>query len=95
METAAKPKPRGRPVSPEQQALVKRMRKLTDETVVYEAVLEEGDKPATVRAQILRAAKLAEVQVAVKRSPDGFYVGMLTPARASRRGRPRKAAASA
>ena len=83
-------KTRGRPLSPEQQALIKRMRTLTDESVVYEAVLEAGEKPATVRAQILRAAKLADVDVAVKRSPKGFYVGLMTPKRASRRGRPRK-----
>jgi hypothetical protein len=41
----------------------------------------------------MRAAKLASVDVAVKRSADGFYFGLLTPARTSRRGRPRKAAA--
>jgi hypothetical protein len=90
MDNPPKPKPRGRPISPEQQALISRLRKITDESVVYEAVLEPDEKPATVRAQILRAAKLAEVEVAVKKSPDGFYVGLMTPARRSRRGRPRK-----
>lgn len=94
-EAPLKAKPRGRPISPEVQALVRRMKTLTDESVVYEAVLEAGEKPATVRAQLLRAAKLAEVEVAVKRSPKGFYFGLLTPKRVSRRGRPRKAAASA
>jgi hypothetical protein len=48
-----------------------------------------------VRAQLLRAAKLAGVEIAVKRSPKGFYVGLMTPKRASRRGRPRKSVASA
>ena len=94
-EDPPKAKPRGRPVSPEQQALIRRMRTLTDESVVYEAVLGADEKPATVRAQLLRAAKLAEVDVAVKRSPKGFYFGLMTPKRASRRGRPRKATASA
>jgi hypothetical protein len=32
------------------------------------------------------------VEIAVKRSAEGFYFGLLTPKRASRRGRPRKAA---
>ena len=84
-----KPKPRGRPISPEQQALINRMKQLTDESVVFEAVLQDGEKPATVRAQLLRAAKLAGVEVAVKRSPEGFYFGLLTP------GAPRDAAGRA
>ena len=94
-EAPPKAKPRGRPISPEQQALIRRMKTLSDESIVYEAVLEAGEKPATVRAQLLRAAKLAEVEVAVKRSPNGFYFGLMTPKRASRRGRPRKSAAGA
>jgi hypothetical protein len=86
--------PRGRPLSPEQQALVSRMKQITDETVVFEAVLQEGDKPATVRAQLVRAAKLAGVEIAIRKSAGGFYFGLRTPGRASRRGRPRKAAAT-
>ena len=38
----------------------------------------------------MRAAKLAGVQIAVKKSPAGFYFGLLTPKRTSKRGRPRK-----
>ena len=90
MDNPPKPKPRGRPISPEQQALINRIKKITDETVVYEAVLAPDEKPATVRAQIMRAAKLAGVDVAVKKSPDGFYFGLMTPKRKSKRGRPRK-----
>ena len=90
MDNPPTPKPRGRPVSPEQQALINRIRKITDESVVYEAILEPDEKPATVRAQILRAAKLAGVEVAIRKSPDGFYLGLMTPARRSKRGRPRK-----
>ena len=95
MDNPPKPKPRGRPISPEQQALINRMKQITDESVVFEAVLQDGEKPATVRAQLMRAAKLAGVEVAIKRSPEGFYFGLLTPKRASRRGRPRKAAPTA
>ncbi len=90
MDNPPKPKPRGRPISPEQQALINRMKKITDESVVYEAVLDKGEKPATARAQLMRAAKLAGVEVAVKKSPGGFYFGLMTPKRKSRRGRPRK-----
>jgi hypothetical protein len=94
MDAPPKPRLRGRPISPEQQALIARMKQLTDESVVFEAVLAEGEKPVTVRAQLLRAAKLAGVDVAVKRSADGFYFGLMTPGRASKRGRPRKASAA-
>ena len=87
MDNPPKPKPRGRPISPEQQALIKRMGKIIDESVVFEAVLQKGEKPATVRAQLLRAAKLAGVEITVKKSPHGFYFGLMTPKRRSRRGR--------
>ena len=89
MDSPTKPKPRGRPVSPEQQALMRRMSNITDENVVYEAVLRSGEKPATVRQQLLRAAKLEGVDIAVKKSPQGFYFGLLTPKRKSNRGRKR------
>jgi hypothetical protein len=78
---------RGRAPSPEQDALVKRMRTITDESVVYEAAIGPDEKPATVRQQLLRAAKLAGVDIAVKKSPRGFYVGLMTPERRSGRGR--------
>ena len=94
MDNPPKPKPRGRPISPEQQALIKRMKQITDESVVYEAVLQKGEKPATIRAQLLRAAKLADVDIAVKKSPQGFYFGLMTPQRKSKRGRKPKHAAS-
>ena len=87
MDNPPKPKPRGRPISPEQQALINRMKKITDESIVYEAVLEKGEKPATIRAQLLRAGKLAGVDIAVKKSPRGFYFGLMTPKRKSKRGR--------
>jgi hypothetical protein len=92
MDNPPRPKPRGRPITPEQQALVNRIRKITDESVVYEAVMQKDEKPATVRAQLMRAAKLAGVEIAVKKSPGGFYFGLMTPKRKSRRGRPRKEA---
>jgi hypothetical protein len=87
MTRPAKRAARGRPISPKQEALVKRMRTITDETVVYEAALGADEKPATLRQPLLRAAKLAEVEIAVKRSPSRFYIGLMTPERRSKRGR--------
>ena len=87
MKRPTKRAARGRPISPEQEALVRRIKSITDDTVVFEARLSADEKPATVRQQILRAAKLAGVEVAVKRSPDGFYFGLMTPERRSNRGR--------
>lgn len=81
------PAPRGRRVSPEQQKLIARMKSITDENVVYEVVLEEGEKPLTIRQQIIRAARAAGVEVAVRKSEAGFYVGLMTPERRVRRGR--------
>src|SRR5687767_8800089 len=87
MTRPAKRATRGRPISPEQEALVRRMRTITDDTVVYEAALGPDEKSATLRQQLLRAAKLAEVEIAVKRSPSGFYFGLMTAERRSNRGR--------
>ena len=84
----------GRALTPEQQALIRRMQTITDLSVVYEAVLGPGEKPATVRQQLKSAAKRAGVEIAVRRSPTGFYFGLLTPDRRSNRGRKPKAAAS-
>jgi hypothetical protein len=78
---------RRRPVSPEQAALVKRMKTIADETIVCEATLGPDEKSATVRQQLLRAAKLADVEIAVKKSPHGFYFGLMTLERRSNRGR--------
>ena len=75
---------RGRPISPEQEALIKRMKTITDDTVVYEAALGPDEKPATLRQQLLRAANLADIEIAVKRSPSGFYFGLMTPERRSK-----------
>jgi len=81
----------GRPLSPEQQYLVNKIKTITDDSVVYEVTLEAGEKPLTVRQQLLRAAKVAGIEIAVRKSEAGFYVGLLTPERRSTRGRKPKA----
>jgi hypothetical protein len=77
----------GRAPSPEQQKLIKKLKTITDPAVVYEVRLEGDEKPLTVRQQLLRASKAAGVEIAVRKSPNGFYVGLMTPDRRSNRGR--------
>jgi len=77
----------GRAPSPEQVKLVKKLKTITDPSIVYEVVLEADEKPLTVRQQLLRASKAAGVDIAVRKSPNGFYVGLMTPERKSNRGR--------
>jgi hypothetical protein len=88
-----KPATQGRAISKEQQALIKKIKTITDESVVYEVTLAPGEKPMTVRQQLLRASKVAGVDIAVRKSASGFYIGLMTPERRSNRGR--KAAKSA
>jgi hypothetical protein len=77
-------KPKGRQPSPEMLAMVEKIRSIKTEKDVYEVLLTGDEKPATVRQQLARAAKVAGVQIAVRRSPHGFYIGLLTPERARR-----------
>lgn len=94
--SSMEPQPRqvasaGRSPSPEQLKLIKKLKTITDPSVVYEVTLEADEKPLTVRQQLLRASKAAGVEIAVRKSSGGFYVGLMTPERRSNRGR--KAAA--
>ena len=74
-------RPAGRQPSPEQLALIAKIKTIASERDVYEVLLTGDEKPATVRQQIQRAAKATGVEIAVKRSPHGFYIGLLTPER--------------
>jgi hypothetical protein len=89
-----KKRPAGRQPSPEQVALINKIRTITDESVVYEVTLEPSEKPLTVRQQLLRASKAAGVEIVIRKSEKGFYIAKLTPERKSRRGR-KPASASA
>ncbi len=82
-----KPRPAGRQPSPEQVALINKIKTITDESVVYEVTLEGDEKPLTVRQQLLRASKSAGVEIVIRKSEKGFYIAKLTPERKSRRGR--------
>lgn len=86
--------PKGPEQDPDLAKMVAKIRSITDDSVVYEVTLEDGEKPAGVRQKLLRAAKLADVEIAVRKAPrGGWYVGLMTPARRSTRGRKPKAAA--
>jgi hypothetical protein len=82
-----KKRPAGRQPSPEQVALIAKIKTITDDSVVYEVSLEPGEKPLTVRQQLLRASKTAGVEIVIRKSEKGFYIAKLTPGRKSRRGR--------
>lgn len=81
-------KRRGRRLSPEMLEMVERIGTIRTERDAFEVLLVGDEKAATVRAQIVRAARIAGVDVAIRRSDLGYYVGLMTP---ERRGRPRKA----
>lgn len=85
--------PKGRQQDPELAKMVAKIRAITDTSIVYEVSLEDDEKPAAVRQKLLRASKLADVEIAVRKSPKGWYVGLMTPARRSTRGRKPRAAA--
>lgn len=81
-------KRRGRRLSPEMLEMVERIGTIRTERDAFEVLLVGDEKAATVRAQIVRAARIAGVDVAIRRSDLGYYVGLMTP---ERRGRPRQA----
>jgi hypothetical protein len=65
------------------------IRKLTADRA-FEVVPDPNEKQATVRARLLRAAKQEDKAIAIRKYRDGFAVGLMTPERRSRRGRPPK-----
>ena len=77
------PKKAGRQPSPEQLEMMEKVRSIRTEKDVFEMLLTGEEKPATVRQQIARAAKAVGVELAVKRSPHGWYIGLMTPERAT------------
>jgi hypothetical protein len=85
----------GRQPSPQQLELIAKIKAMKNERDVYEVLLTGAEKPVTVRQQIIRAAKAAEVEIAVKRSPHGFYIGLMTQERTRGRGRKAKSGSQA
>ena len=56
---------------------------------VFEVTLGAAEKPLTVRQRLLSAATAQGREVAVRKHGNGFLVGLMTPERRSRRGRPK------
>ena len=71
----------------QQQQFARLISNLTDPSQVFEVQLGAEEKPLTIRQRILKAAKDANVEVAVRKHGEGFLVGLMTPERRSRRGR--------
>lgn len=78
----------------QQRQFTRLMSQLNDPDTVFEIRLGKDEKPVTIRQRLLRAAQDAGKEVAVRKSPNGFVVGVMTPERRSNRGR-KKANASA
>jgi hypothetical protein len=78
----------------QQRQLARLMNQLTTPTSVFEVRPGRGEKPATIRQRLLRAAADSGKEVAVRKHGNGFVVGLMTPERRSRRGRRRASARS-
>jgi hypothetical protein len=91
---AAKPRalsPRALARQKQERQLVLMLKKITDPKAVFEVRLGKDDKAPTMRQRILRAAEEAKKEVVVRKSENGWLVGMATPERRSKRGRRKKA----
>ncbi len=97
MDKPKTPKPAAREISPEARARDRQQRqfrqlisRLTDPSVVFEVRPGKDEKPLTIRQRLLRVASEENVEIAVRKSPNGFLVGLMTPERRSNRGRKRR-----
>ena len=80
--------PKVRHPDPAQLALVARLRTIRSEADAYEVRLEPGERPSVIRQRIMRAAKVAGVDIVAHPAPaGGFYIGLATPSRRWRGGR--------
>jgi hypothetical protein len=76
----------------QQQQFTSLVRGLAGPDDVFLVTLEPAEKPLTVRARLLRVAADEGREIAVRKHEGGFLVGLMTPERRSRRGRPRSSA---
>lgn len=75
----------------QQRQFARLIRGLAGPADVFEVKLGTGEKAPTVRLRLLTAAKAEGREVAVRSHPGGFLVGLMTPERRTKRGRPKKA----
>lgn len=92
--TAKELTPAQRERQQQQRQFLRLMAQLSDADTVFEVRLGRDEKPITVRQRLLRAAQDAGKEVAVRKSPSGFVVGLMTTERRSNRGR-KKASSNA
>jgi hypothetical protein len=93
-KAAAKPRalsPKALERERQQRQLVQMLTKITDPKAVFEVRLGREEKALTMRQRIMKAAQEARKEVVVRKSPNGWLVGMATPERRSKRGRRKKA----
>jgi hypothetical protein len=76
----------------QQRQLVRMLSRLDSPQTVFEVRLSADDKPVTIRQRLLRAAQDAGKEIAVRKSANGFLVGLMTPERKSNRGRKKQSA---
>jgi hypothetical protein len=73
----------------QQRQFARLIRDLAGPTDVFEVTLGAAEKAATVRQRLLSVAAELGREVAVRTHGKGFLVGLMTPERRSRRGRPK------
>lgn len=92
--TPKEPSPRARARLEQERLFRSRIvNRLTDATKVFRVRLGPDDKAATIRRRLNEVAKAAGKEIAIRPTPGGFYVGLMTPGRRPRRGRRPKARA--
>jgi hypothetical protein len=93
-KAAAKPRalsPKALARQRQQRQLVQMLGQITDPKKVFEVRLGREEKALTMRQRIMKAAEEAKKDVVVRKSENGWLVGMATPERRSKRGRRKKA----
>lgn len=75
----------------QQRQFARLIRGLAGPADMFEVALARDEKPFTVRQRLLRVAAEGGVEIAVRKHGKGFLVGLMTPERRSRRGRPKAA----
>lgn len=93
-KTSARPRslsPKALARQKQHRQLVKTLGQISGPKDVFEIRLGADEKAMTMRQRIMRAAEEAKKDVVVRKSDNGWLIGMATPERRSKRGRRRKA----
>jgi hypothetical protein len=84
--------PRARERLAQERQFKRMLARITDRDSVFEVRLGDEEKPLTIRQRLMKVAADEGKEIVVRRSENGWLVGLATPDRRSRRGR-RKASA--